>query len=146
MKVVALISLLIVIPLTSLAAQPKSAGLAGVKKIYIDSTQSGEPDQTESLTRELTKVGFDVVTVRSQADAKLTVFAQIQVVVDGDGSDPNKSFFTYELALPDKTVVWKHKISMVMRTVTDDVNYGAAKMAAKLLKDKDAAVRRVAHK
>jgi hypothetical protein len=130
----------------SAATQRDPAALARIKTIYIESTQDAQSDlQKEALTRELTKVGFEIVNVRSQANALLTVFSQIQVVVDGDGSVPNKSIFTYEVALPNKRIVWKYKISMVMRTLANDVNSGAVKMAAKLLKAKEDAVRKGAH-
>ena len=132
---------------SSLAMQRDPDALARIKTIYIESAKDAQADlQKEALTRELTKVGFVIVDVRSQADALLTVFSQIQVVIDGDGSVPNKSIFTYELALPSKTVVWKHRISMVMGTLAADVNSGAVKMAPKLLKSKENAVRKAAHR
>jgi len=151
MRVVALISLLfatLLLPLTSLAVQRDSVTLAAVKKIYIESVP-GQPDPLrESLTRELTKVGFDIVTERSQADAKLTILPQVEIVVDGDGSIPDKSIFTYELALPNNnTVVWKHRVKFVSRrNLADDCDYAAVKMAAKLVKDKEASIRKGAHK
>ena len=150
MRVVAPISLLLatlLFALTSLAAQRDSVTLAAVQKIYIESVQ-GQPDPLrESLTRELTKVGFDIVTDRSQADAKLTILPQAEIVVDGDGSIPNKSIFTYELTLPNNTVVWKHRVKFVSRrSLADDCDYAAVKMAAKLVKDKEASIRKGAHK
>jgi hypothetical protein len=133
--------------LTSAVAQRDAVPRATVKKIYIESV-AGQPNPLrESLVRELTKVGFDIVTDRSQADAALTVFPQAEIVVDGDGSIPNKSIYTYELALPNNTVVWKHRLKFVSRRIlTDDCDYAAVRMAAKLLKDKEASIRKGAHK
>ena len=130
------------------AAQRDPGALARIKKIYIISAPNGQPNpQQEPLTRELSKVGFDIVDVRSQADAILTIFAQAEIVVDGDGSIPNKSIFTYELTLPNNTIVWKHRTKFVSRrTLAEDDDHAAAKMAAKLLKDKEDSVRKGAHK
>ncbi len=150
MRLVILISLLLATPLfamTPLAAQSGPATLSAVKNIYIESVPGQSDPLRESLTRELTKVGFDIVTDRSQADAKLTILPQAEIVVDGDGSIPNKSIFTYELALPNNTVVWKHRVKFVSRrSLADDCDYAAMKMAAKLLKDKEASIRKGAHK
>jgi hypothetical protein len=97
--------------------------------------------------RELTKVGFNILTDRSQPDAALTVFPQAEIVVDGDGTIPDKSIITYELALPNNTVAWKHRLKFVSRlNLIDDCDYAAVKMAAKLLKDKEASIRKGAHK
>ena len=118
------------------AGQRDPAALADVKKIYIESAPNGERDpQKESLTRELTKVGFEIVDGRSQADATLTGFPQMQIVVDGDGSIPDRAVFTYQLALRDNRIVWKRTIKFVgRRTLAEDYDYAAVKMAAKLLK------------
>src|SRR5437879_10326526 len=113
MRRVTLTALLLATPLfafTSAVAQRDAVPLATVKKIYIESVAGQPSPLRESLVRELTKVGFDIVTDRSQADAALTVFPQAEIVVDGDGSIPDKSIYTYELALPNKTVVWKHRL------------------------------------
>ena len=130
------------------AVQNDSAMLAGLKNIYMEPWPNGQPNpQRDPLTRQLRKVGFDIVNDRSQADAILTIFAQAEIVVDGDGSIPNKSIFTYELRLPNNTLVWKHRIKFVSRrTSAEDDNYAAQKMAAKLLKDKEASARRGARK
>ena len=133
--------------LTSAVAQRDAVPLATVKKIYIESVEGQPSPLRESLVRELTKVGFDIVTDRSQADAALTVLPQAEIVVDGDGSIPDKSIYTYELALPNKTVVWKHRLKFVSRrNLTEDCDYAAVRMAAKLLKDKEASIRKGAHK
>jgi hypothetical protein len=131
----------------SLAAQTSPATLSAVKNIYIESVP-GQPDPLrESLTRELTKVGFNIVIDRAQADAKLAILPQAEIVVDGDGTIPNKSIFTYELALPNNSVVWKRRLKFVSRrNPADDFDYAAVKMAAKLLKDKEASIRKGAHK
>jgi len=132
----------------SLAGGDDPTALARIKKIYIESVANGQRDQQkESLARELTKAGFEIVDVRSQADATLTTLPQMEIVVDGDGSVPDKAIFTYELALPNSTIVWKHRIKFVSRrTLAEDCDYAATKMAAKILKDKEASVRKNAHK
>jgi hypothetical protein len=150
MRLVALISLLfatLLFAMTSPAAQRDPGALSTVKNIYIESVPGQPNPLRESLVRELTKVGFDIVTNRSQADAALTVFPQAEIVIDGDGSIPDKSIYTYELALPNNTVVWKHRLKFVSRrNLTDDCDYAAVRMAAKLLKDKEASIRKGAHK
>jgi hypothetical protein len=148
---VAITSLLVVLLSSviqvSVAKQGDGGVLARITKIYIESAPNTQADpHKDALTRELTKAGFGIVGDRLKADAILTVFAQVQVVIDGDGSVPNKSIFTYELVLADKTVVWKYRISIIMRTLGDDINRGAAKMAIKLLKNKQDSVRKGAHK
>ncbi len=150
MRLVTLISLFLathLFALTSLAAQRGPDALSSVKNIYIESV-AGQPNPLrESLVRELTKVGFEIVTDRSRADATLTILPQAEIVVDGDGSIPNKSIFTYELALANNTVVWKHRVKFVSRrNLAEDCDYAAVKMAAKLLKDKEASIRKGAHK
>ena len=139
--------LLFVVALPMYAAQRDTSALGRIKNIYIVPAPDGQPiPQKESLTRELTKVGFEIVGTLSAADATLTVFAQAEIVVDGDGSIPNKSIFTYELALLNKTVVWKYKSKFVSRTPLKDDDYAAQKMAAKLLKDKNESMGKAAHK
>jgi len=132
---------------TALAAQRDAGTLAAVTKIYIEPVQ-GQPDPLrESLTRELTMAGFNIVTDRSQADAALTVLPQVEIVVDGDGSIPDKSIFTFELALPNSTVVWKHRVKFVTRRApAEEFDYAVVRMVTKLLKDKEASVRKGAHK
>jgi hypothetical protein len=133
--------------LTSAVAQRDAVPLATVKKIYIESVAGQPSPLRESLVRELTKVRFDIVTDRSQADATLTLLPQAEIVVDGDGSIPDKSIYAYELALPNNKVVWKHRLKFVSRrNLTDDCDYAAVRMAAKLLKDKEASIRKGAHK
>src|SRR5690349_4808399 len=150
MRLVAYSSLLLAtlaLAATCFAAQTSPSTLSAVKNIYIESVPGQPAPWRESLTRELTKVGFNIVGDRSQADASLTIFPQAEIVVDGDGSIPNKSIFRYELALPNNTVVWKHRLKFVSRhNAADDLDYAAVKMAAKLLKDKEASTRKGAHK
>ena len=137
----------VVVVLPMNAAQRDTSALARIKSIYIVSAPDGQPiPQRESLARELTKVGFEIVGTPSAGDATLTVFARAEIIVDGDGSIPNKSIFTYELALPNKTVVWKYRSKFVSRTPSKDDDYAAQKMAAKLLKDKADSMRKAAHK
>lgn len=139
--------LFVVVALPTYAAQRDTPSLVRVKNIYIVSAPDGQPiPQKESLARELTKVGFEIVGAPSAADATLTVFAQAEIVVDGDGSIPNKSIFTYELALPNKTVVWKYRSKFVSRTPSKDDDYAAQTMAARLRKDKEDSIRKAAHK
>ena len=135
-------------PTQMFGGQRDPTALAGIKKIYIEYVPTGDRDpQRESLTRELTKVGFEIVADRLRADVTLTILPQVEVVVDGDGSIPQKSIFTYELARPNGTVVWKHRVKFVSRrTLADDCDFAAAKMAAKLAKDKEDSVRKAAHK
>lgn len=148
MKIVVVIWLLAILLCgLTFAAQRDAGKLAAITKIYITSVPGQPLPWQESLTRELTKAGFEIVADLSQADAALTVLPQAEIVVDGDGSIPNKSIFTYELALPNNMIVWKQTVKFVSRrSVADDCDYAAVKMAAKLLKDKEASLRKTAHK
>src|SRR2546425_2407992 len=98
------------------AVQKADTALARVKKIFVESFPSATREsQVASVTRELMRYGFDVVEDRSQADAILTGEAQVEIVLHGDGTVPDKSIFTYRLSLPDKTLVWKHRVKFVSK-------------------------------
>jgi hypothetical protein len=85
--------------------------------------------------------GFEVVTTASQADAVLSWESQVEVVLHGDGSDPDKSIFNYQLMLADKRVIWKHSVKFVSKkSPLDDLGYAAKKMAKRLFEDKQKAI------
>jgi hypothetical protein len=128
------------------AAQTTDTPLARVKKIFVESFPSATREsQVASVTRELTKYGFEVVEDRSQADAILTGEAQAEIVLHGDGSVPDKSIFTYRLSLTDKTVVWKQRVKFVSKSnLADDYDYAAKKIAEQLYKDRKKSLRKAA--
>jgi hypothetical protein len=127
------------------AAQTENA-LPRVKKIFVESFPSATRElQVASVARELTKYGFTVVDDRSQADAILTGEGQAEIVLDGDGSVPDKSIFTYSLSLPDKTLVWKRRVKFVSKSnLADDYDYAAKKIAEQLYKDREKSIRKAA--
>ncbi len=126
------------------AAQTVDIALPRVKKIFVESFPSATREsQVASVTRELAKYGFDVVEDRSQADAILTGEAQVEIVLHGDGSVPDKAIFTYRLSLPDKTVIWKHRVKFVSKSnLSDDYEYAARKIAEQLYKDREKSLRK----
>ena len=128
------------------ALQTDDNSLANVKKVFVESFPStSRESQVASVTREQTKNGFDVVEVPSQADAILTGEAQAEIVLHGDGSVPDKSIFTYRLSLPNKTVIWKHRLKFGSRSnLADDYDYAARKIAGQLYKDRQKSLRKAA--
>ncbi|HKR58802.1 MAG TPA: hypothetical protein VJS64_03640 [Pyrinomonadaceae bacterium] len=127
-------------------AQRSDNALARIKKIFVESFPSATREsQVTSVTRKLTKRGFDVVEDRAQADAILTGEAQAEIVLHGDGSVPDKSIFTYRLTLPNTTVVWKHRVRFVSKsTLADDYDFAARKIAEQLSKDREKSLRKLA--
>jgi hypothetical protein len=119
-------------------AQPDQT-LGRVNKIFVHSWPSSPREsQVASVRRELRRVGFTVVDDSSQADAILTCEEQRQIVLDGDGSDPDKAIFNYSLSLPDGKPVWKHTVKFVSKSSpADDTNYAATRVAERLLKDRE---------
>jgi len=126
--------------------QTDDNSLANVKKVFVESFPSrSRESQVASVTRELEKTGFGVVEDPSQADAILTGEAQAEIVLHGDGSVPDKSIFTYRLSLPNKTVIWKHRVKFVSKSnLVDDYDYAARKIAERLNKDREKSLRRAA--
>ena len=125
------------------AAQTKDT-LGRINKIFVESFPSmTRESQVASITRELRKYGFTVVDDRSQADAILTGEAQVEIVVHGDGSVPDKSIYTYSLSLPNQTVVWKRRVKFVSKSnLADDLDFAATKIAERLWKDREKSLRK----
>ncbi len=120
------------------ARQLGASPLAQVQKIFIQSFPSATRDmQVGPLTRELKKYGFELVEDPSQADGILTGAAQAEIILHGDGSIPDKSIFTYELTLPNKAVIWKHRVKFVSKSaLSDDYDYAAKKIAERHFRDR----------
>ena len=118
--------------------------LAEVKKIFVESyptSPSPREDQIGSPEAALRQNGFEVVNTASQADAVLAWQPQVEIVLHGDGSDPDKSIFNYQLMLADKRVIWKHSVKFVSKKSSqDDLVYAAKKMAKRLFEDKQKAI------
>ena len=123
----------------SVGAAQTDPTLGRVNKVFVHSwPTSPRESQIASITRELKRVGFTVVDDSSQADAILTCEEQRQIVLDGDGSDPEKAIFNYSLSLPDGRRVWKHTVKFVSkRSPAEDTDYAARKIAERLLKDRE---------
>ena len=133
-----LVAIYLVVAASVGAAQPDLT-LARVNKIFVHSWPSSPREsQVASVTRELKRVGFTIVDDSSQADAILTCEEQRQIVLDGDGSEPDKAIFNYSLSLPDGRPVWKHTVKFVSKSSpTDDTDYAATKVAERLNKDRE---------
>jgi len=118
--------------------------LGDIKKIFIYSYPSlPRESQVASITRELKKFGFSVVDDRSQADAILTGEEQREIVLHGDGSEPDKSIFNYWLSLPDGSRVWKHTVKFVSKSSpADDAAYAATKVAERLYRDREKSLKK----
>jgi hypothetical protein len=135
----------VLILLISITAFPRVANkaLVDVKRIFIESFPTSKREtQIDDIRRELIANGFDVVEERSQADAVLSWESQVEIVLHGDGSIPDKSIFTWQLLVGDKPI-WKHRIKFVSKkTPDDDLTYAAQKLARALFEDKAKAFKR----
>ena len=97
----------------------------------------------DAITKELIANGFEVLAERSQADAVLTWESQVEIVLHGDGTDPDKSIFTWQLLLSDNKPIWKYSIKFVSKkTPDDDLAYAAQRLAKKLSDDKNKAMKK----
>ena len=73
-------------------AQSKVSDLYRIKKIYIEAVPNVKEEKKIEpfLKVELERHGFEIVDAPSRADAILSREIQAEVVLDGDGSTPNK--------------------------------------------------------
>lgn len=120
-----------------------------VKKIFIGVVYNiNEEMRIEPfLKNELVKKGFEVVDDPSKADAVLSGEIQAEIVLDGDGSVPNKIIYLYQLTLPNKEVVWKSKVKFVNKpTFAEDNEYAAKRISEKIAKDWQKAVKKAGAK
>jgi hypothetical protein len=60
------------------------------------------------------------------ADAILTGVIEAEVILDGDGSIPNKAVYKYELRLTNNELVWKGKVKFPTRRTVVEANQYAA--------------------
>jgi hypothetical protein len=119
-------------------AQSSVSNLHRIKKIYIEATPNvKEGKKIEPfLKAELERRGFEIVGTSSAADAILSGEIQAEVVLDGDGSVPNKSIYLYQLSQPSGGVIWKGKVKFVSKpSFAEDNEYAAKRIAEKLAKD-----------
>ena len=109
-----------------------------VKKIYIEAIAKVKEEQRIEpyLKSELEARGFEIVDGASKADAILSlVNAQGEIVLDSDENIPRKSIYQYQLALPDKKIIWKTKIKFVSKpTMAEENKYVARNLAEKIAK------------
>jgi hypothetical protein len=136
-------SLLILLVSITAFSRVSNKTLADVKRIFIESYPTLDRNtQIEAIRTELVANGFEVVEERSQADAALSWESQVEIVLHGDGSIPDKSIFTWQLLVADKPI-WKHRIKFVSKkTPADDLAYAAHKLAKTLFDDKAKAIKR----
>jgi hypothetical protein len=88
------------------------------------------------LKTELLKWGFLIAEDRVGADAILTGVIEAEVILDGDGSIPNKAVYKYELRLTNNELVWKGKVKFpTRRTVVEANQYAAQQLAEKIAAD-----------
>jgi len=122
---------------TYLYAQSNVKGLYRIKKIYIESYPNVKEEIKIDpfLKAELEKRGFEIVNDASTADAILSGEVQAEIVLHGDGSIPDKSIYLYQLALPNKEIIWKSKIKFVSKpSIAENNKYAARKIAEKTAK------------
>jgi hypothetical protein len=88
------------------------------------------------LQVELQRQGFKVAEDRASADAILSGIIQAEITVDGDGSDPDKSIYTFELTLLTNKRVWRGKVKFTSKsTFAEDNEYAARKIAERIARD-----------
>ena len=135
---------LVLISNFGVAAQSSRTTLAHVNRIYIESyPTSDRATQIEAERAALIASGFEVVEERSQADAVLSCEQQVEIVLHGDGSVPDKSIFGWQLLLADNKPIWKYRIKFVSKkSLNDDSAYAAQKLANKLSEDKAKAIKK----
>jgi len=138
-----LVLVLLVLPGLNSSAQVFANDLASVKKVFVESyPTSNRQTQIEPIETELKRFGFEIVDDRSQANAVLSWESQAEIVLHGDGSVPDKSIFTWQLMLSEKSI-WKHTVKFVSKkTPAEDLAYGAHKLARKLFEDKERALKK----
>jgi hypothetical protein len=136
-------SLLILLVSITAFSRVSNKTLADVKRIFIESYPTLDRNtEIEAIRTELVASGFEVVEERSQADAVLSWESQVEIVLHGDGSIPDKSIFTWQLLVANSPF-WKHGIKFVSKkTPADDLSYAAHKLAKKLFDDKAKAIKR----
>src|SRR5262245_46645913 len=128
-------------------SQISNKGLAQVKTIHVESFPASSNRENidfvrDAIGRELIANGFEVLEERSQADAVLTWESQVEIVLHGDGSIPNKSIFTLLLHTNNKQI-WRHSIKFVSKkTPDDDLAYAVQKLVKKLSYDKTKAIKK----
>ncbi len=125
-------------PVNPAYLQDKSPRLYLVKKIFLEEVQGWEKvEKIEPfLEKEFAHAGFILVHEAANADAILRGEINAEVILDGDGSVPNKSVYKYQLVLRNKEVVWKSTIKFVSKpTFKEDNEFAAKKIVEKLLSD-----------
>ena len=119
-------------------SQLNADSLHRVKRIYVEVIPNVKEEiKIEPFLKiELVRNGFEVVDDPSKADAILSGEIKAEVVLDGDGSVPNKSIYLYQLTLPNKQIIWKGKVKFVSKPrFAEDNEYAAKKIAQKIAKD-----------
>lgn len=125
-------------PALTSRSQQRTTPLHHIKTIYIEPILNiaEQKSVVPFLKKELTNFGFAIVDQKSEADAILIVVVQDEVVLDGDGSIPDKSIYRVELALPTKGKVWDAKVKFTRQPIIVEENQHAArKIAEKLAND-----------
>jgi hypothetical protein len=128
---------------------PDTRNLYKVKKIYL--APSDDPQRYRAieglLKMELEMKGFVIVDDAAKADAILSGEIQAEVTLDGNGRRPNKSTYLYQLTAANKEVVWKGKVRFVSnRTLTEDHQYAAKRIAEMIARDWQKSVKNAAAK
>jgi len=126
---------------------PDTRNLYKVKKIYL--APSDYPQRYRAieglLKMELEMKGFVIVDDGAKADAVLSGEIQAEVTLDGNGR--SKSTYLYQLTAADEEIVWKGKVRFVSkRTLTEDHQYAAKKIAEMIARDWQKSVKNAAAK
>ncbi len=109
-----------------------------VRRIFIEETSNREQiSRIEPfLKRELQRWGFVIVEDQTEADAILTGGLELEVIVHGDGSVPDKAIYKYELRLTNNELVWKGKVKFpAPGEIAEENRYAAEKIAGKIARE-----------
>lgn len=121
-------------------AKTKRDKFTQVKQICIEADTSDTPKEksiTPFLQTEIVKQGFVVVDNRDNADAILSGEVSVQVMLDGDSSNPpDKAIYRYKLFSSNGELLWKTTVKFISKSGwTENNKFGAQKIAEKLLTD-----------
>jgi hypothetical protein len=119
-------------------SQPGDDRSVQIKKIYIEAVANVKEEIRIDpyLKAELEKRGFQIVDDAAKADAILSLItAQGEIVLHSAENVPHKSIYQYQLALPDKKIIWKSKLKFISKpSFTEEQEYVAGKFAEKIAK------------
>jgi hypothetical protein len=88
------------------------------------------------LKDELQNRGFRVLDSAEAADATLVGKIEVDITLDGDGHDPSKTTYLFELHLKSGVPVWKTRIKFIGKPpLAEDNEFAAKRLAQRLASD-----------